>query len=285
MAEVENTQSIKFKKTVVCSVINSKGGVGKTTTTFIVGHILHDLYGLNVLIVDGDGSCSLTTMCCGKDNLSNFENANLYTLITDEKCNVKDCIVTIADIDLIPSDQRLEEAERYIESKGGNVNHVIKKKLKEIIDMNFYDIILIDSKPTVTSLTRNYLVASDYIVLVYQAEYQCLLDSQSIIDAIAQVNDELAEIGLPQKKTLGCLITMTNSTNLCKEVVEAIKEALNSQNIDIFNATIPRNVKISESTTQNLPSNLYAPKSKGNKAYEEFAGELLEKLKKEGIYE
>lgn len=269
-------------KDVKCSpsvIVRGESPVGKTTTTFILGHILHDNYGLRVLLVDGDSSMSLSSMCCGQENMGLYENANLYTVLTDDNCDINNCIIEVGGIYLLPSNQKLEEAERYIQSKGGNVNHVLKKKLKPVVDSGAFDVVLLDLKPTVTTTTRNFLVCSDYIVLVYQAEYQCLLDSKAIIEAIAEINEELEDIGMEKKKILGCVITMTNNTNLCKEVVEAIKESLKEQNIEVFNATIPRNVKISEATTQNLPSNLYAPKSAGNKAYEEVAKELLEKVR------
>lgn len=274
----------KFKKTITILMGNSKGGVAKTTSTFIASHILHDDYGLECLMVDGDGSCSLTTMCCGEENVSLYNEKNLYTALTKEDMSIKDCIIDVGGVKLLPSNTKLEEGERYIESKGGNVNHALKKKLKDVIDTNFFDVCCIDCKPTVTTLTRNYIVASDYIVLVYQAKHQCLLDSKSMLSAIAQVNEELKDIGLPEKKVLGCLLTMTDNTVLCKEVVQEITESLNAIGIKIYQNTIPRTVKIDEATTQNLSTNLYAPKSAGNKAYKGFVEELLEDLKKEGVY-
>lgn len=275
----------KLKKTITILMGNSKGGVAKTTSTFIASHILHDDYGMECLMIDGDGSCSLTTMCCGEENVGLYKDKNLYTALTKEDCKASECIIDVGGVKLLPSNNLLEEGERYIESKGGNVNHALKKTLKEIVDTNYFDAVIIDCKPTVTTLTRNYIVASDYIVLVYQAKHQCLLDSKAMLSAITQVNEELKEIGLPEKKILGCLLTMTDNTILCKEVMEEITTSLNAIGIKVYQQTIPRTVKIDEATTQNLSTNLYAPKSAGNKAYQKFIEELLEDLKKEGLYE
>ncbi|HDD31743.1 MAG TPA: ParA family protein [Thermococcus litoralis] len=242
------------------SIANQKGGVGKSTTAINLSAALA-LKGKRVLLVDMDPQ-GATTVGLGLRNA----NPTIYNVILDE-AEIEDVIIPtqIEGLELIPSNIALSGAEIELSSQIGR-EYILRNKLAKIKDK--YDYVIIDTPPSLGILTMNSLVASDEVIIPIQAEYYALEGIGLLLKAIKLVRERL---GIPLE-IRGFLITMFDKrTNLSKEVKEEVRRIFGEK---VFRTMIPRNVKLAEAPSHGKPIFLYAPDSRGAKAYMKLAEEV-----------
>ena len=132
-----------------------------------------------------------------------------------------------------------------------------------------YDFIIIDCPPSLSMLTINAMTTADSVLVPIQCEYYALEGLSQLIHTIELVKERLN----PELEMEGVVFTMYDArTNLSLQVVENVKDNLNQ---NIYKTIIPRNIRLAEAPSYGMPIAIYDPKSKGAKAYEKFAKELL----------
>ena len=243
------------------SIMNHKGGTGKTTSTINIGAGLAKK-GLKVLLMDLDSQANLT------EGLGIREaKVSVYDSIRESK---KLPILHITEnLDLVPSSIDLLGAEMEIVSKIGR-EQIIHKLLKPV--RSDYDFIIIDCPPSVGLLTVNAMVASDTILIPLQGEYFAYKGVDRLLGIVKEVRENLndkLEIG-------GVFITQINPNRiLTKTIVEKLTEDLQEK---VFETKIRMNVALAEAQLQGQCIFDYAPDSNGAKDYEMLVDEILSKL-------
>ncbi|MCK5416582.1 ParA family protein [Candidatus Parcubacteria bacterium] len=246
----------------IISMVNQKGGVGKTTTTINLGAYLANL-GKQVLIVDIDPQANATSGI--GINQSNLEYG-LYEALLGQK-SIFDVIKrTMYDgLKIAPSTADLAGAG--IELVGmENREFRLQKILNEVRDE--YDYIIIDGPPSLGLLTVNSLTAADEILIPIQSEYYALEGLSQLLDTISLIQDNLK----PDLKIMGAVITMFDKRNkLSSQVMNELKEHFPH---NLFKTIIPRSVRLAEAPSHGKSILHYDPKSKGGVAYENLAKEV-----------
>lgn len=248
----------------VISIVNQKGGTGKTTTAINLGAALADL-GKFILLIDFDPQGNASSGLGVKVNID--ENRGIYDVLIKEKSPTEVTYSTsIPGLNVLPAGQDLSGAN--IELVGAeNREYKLKEALLEI--RNDYDYILIDCPPSLGLLTLNSLVASDEVLIPVQCEYYALEGLGQLLNTIELVKNNLQ----PDLKVLGALLTMHHKRiKLSTEVVEQVKEHFPYK---VFNTVIPRNVDLAEAPSYGTPIIKHAKRSSGSKAYRKLAVEFL----------
>ena len=247
----------------VISLINQKGGVGKTTTAINLAASLGEA-GQRVLLVDFDPQGNTTG---GIAPEGEGEGRTIYDLICG-KAMVSECLIKDVSegVDLIPADIDLSGAEIELhEIENG------EKTLKEAIKgiKSNYDFVFIDCPPSIGTLTINALTASDGAIIPVQCEYYALEGLSQVLDTIEIVRQKLNT----RLKIFGILFTMYDArTNLSDQVIQSVRQSLKAP---IFETVIPRNVRLAEAPSHGEPITIYDPSSRGAESYRLLASELL----------
>ena len=252
---------------VIC-VTNQKGGVGKTTTAVNLGYYLaKDKF--RTLLVDFDPQGNATSgLGIEKDN----KLGTTMTEVVLGTAEMKDCIhkTKYKKFDLAPVTPELANAEVEITSQ--------QKKFTRLRDAvrtvaGNYDYIVIDLPPSLSLLTVNGMIASNYVLLPVQTEFYALEGVAQLLESMKLVMKQ-ANPGL---KLLGVLATMYDKrTSLSIQVYNEIKKYFKQLT---FDTTIPRNVRVAEAPSHGVPVGAYDKFSKGAKAYKAFTKELEERTK------
>ncbi|MCS7316975.1 MAG: AAA family ATPase [Candidatus Dojkabacteria bacterium] len=251
---------------MILSIINQKGGVGKTTTVLNLGVFL-GLKGKKILLIDSDPQSNLTY---GLGYMPKDIKTSIYDVYIN-KSNIQSAIVHTknTNVDLVPSSLDLAGAE--IELINAISRETILKKNLNSISEN-YDFIIIDCPPSLGLLTINALVAVEKIIIPVQTEYFALEGLGQLIKIINLVKNSInnkLEIG-------GVLLTMADQrTNLSKDVE---KEVRNYFGDIVFNTIIPRNIKLSEAPSRGMSIYEYAKQSPGAISYEKLSEEFIQKF-------
>lgn len=247
-------------KTRVISVINHKGGVGKTTTTLNLGKAI-SLTGKKVLLIDIDPQANLSQSLKVED-----PEQSMYNVFSDK---IDLPIQEIADnLFLAPSDLDLSQVE--MELMSSITGYFYLKKAISKIDFQ-YDYIFIDCPPSLGVLTMNALLASTDALICVQSEFLAVKGLQTVLGLIAKLQDDLHK----DLEILGMLITMTNRTIIKKNVVETLKNAYSDK---VFNTNIRQNIKLVEASALGQDVFSYAPSSSAAQDYEELAKEIMERI-------
>lgn len=249
----------------IISIINQKGGVGKSTTAVNLAAALGNL-GKNVLIVDFDPQGNTTSGFgiekeeleqCVYDALLNDVPAEDLLIETNSK-----------NVSVIPATIQLAGAE--IELVSAMARETRLKELLEPIEQN-YDFVLIDCPPSLGLLTINALTAADSVLIPIQCEYYALEGVTKLLESMRMVKSRINK-GLD---VYGVLLTMYDSrTSLANQVVDEVKGYFGDK---VFETLIPRTVKISEAPSFGMPVIDYAPQNKGAQAYMELANEVIDR--------
>ncbi len=250
----------------ILSVINQKGGVGKTTTVINLATALAQK-GKKILVVDLDPQGNATTGL-GKSN--NDEQKNIYNLLIG-KISLEQSIQksNIGFLDLISSNVNLSglEVETANEANRAFILKEILKKNSSIIDN--YENIFIDCPPSLSLLTIMSLVAADELLVPLQTEFFALEGITQLVKTIERIKVNLN----PELSIRGILLTMFDKRNKLSSQVD--KEARNYFKGKVYQTVIPRNVRLSEAPSHGMPCVIYDKHCLGSKSYFELAEEFL----------
>lgn len=249
------------RSATLVAVANQKGGVAKTTTSINLAACLGALE-KKVLLVDCDPQGNATRGL----GLS-AESPHLYHLLAGE-CSPEEATVTteFAGLDVIPADRELVGVEvEFVDQR--RWEYRLREGLEPM--RHRYDFIFLDCPPSLGHLTVNALTASDQVLVPLQAEYFALEGISELVATIRRVQSRLnsdLEIG-------GILLTMVDPrTNLSQDVAQ---EARNFFENRVFDAVIPRNIRLAEAPSHGLPILQYDIKSRGADAYLAAAREFM----------
>ncbi|MFO7735457.1 MAG: ParA family protein [bacterium] len=248
----------------IISVVNQKGGVGKTTTAVNFAACLGVLE-KRVLLVDMDPQGNATSMSSIKDDSFN----TVYDTMTDHSKNaVYD--TELPFLKIMPSDAELTGAEVELPSLD-NGEYILREVLDKMRDD--FDYIIIDSPPALNILTVNNMTASDGIIIPIQCEYFALEGVSRITGTYEKIKSMNPEIEID-----GILLTMYDRRlRLTFEVESDVRGFFGES---VFKTVIPRNVKLTESPSYGCPIIMYDMASVGAECYMEMAKEYLERRKK-----
>lgn len=250
------------------SLINLKGGVGKTITAINLAYILAAKYNAKVLLVDNDKQGNTTKYF----NLHSYERDSIAELLIDKNIAVTDVLRhTAYNIDVIPANMNLLRANKEILM---DCTRPQQTRLKKALEPLFgdYDYCIIDNPPDINTTVINALYMSDYVVVPIK------IDKFSFdgVDQILEQLEDVKELN-PKLRFLGCLVTMYYRSDVCLQGEEWLSAA---EKYKLFDTHIRRTEKVDESTyTEPLP--LYSPRCGAAKDYAAFTDELLLKIKSE----
>lgn len=248
----------------IYTLVNQKGGVGKTTTAINLGAYLAQ-FGQRVLIVDVDPQANATSSL-GVDKQT-VRGGVYETMLDGAKAAPLILLNQRLKLSLLPSSPSLAGAEVELVNEFGRESK-LKNALSPIV--NNYDYVLIDCPPSLGLLAINgFMAAKDGIIIPVQCEYLALEGISELTRTIQRLKVALfQELGIR-----GVVMTMYDSrTHLASDVVAEVQKYFSGK---VFKSIIPRSIRLAEAPSYGLPISAYAPGTSGALAYEALAREIL----------
>ena len=259
----------------IISVINQKGGVGKTTTVVNLSTALAQL-GKKILVIDLDPQGNATTGL-GKSN--NESDKNIYKVIIGQS-DLKNCIQKscVENLDIIGSNVNLSGLEIETANDPNRaflLKEILTEKNKDLIDT--YENIFIDCPPSLSLLTVMSLVVADELLVPLQAEFFALEGISQLVKTIGRIKINLN----PILEIRGILLTMFDKRNKLSTQVD--DEARKYFKEKVYKTVIPRNVRLSEAPSHGVPCIIYDKACLGSQSYINLAKEFIEQGNNKGI--
>ena len=256
----------KHGPATVISMVNQKGGVGKTTSTINLGACLAE-QGRKVLLVDLDPQGALSA---GLGVPHDEEQITVYDLLFDNTASIHAAIKhsNVAGLDLVPANIDLSAAEIQLVNEVGR-EHTLARALRPV--RGEYDIILLDCGPSLGLLTVNALAASHGVIIPMECEYFSLRGLALLTDTVEKVRDRINF----DLEIVGILVTMFDRrTSHAREVMDRVLEVFGDT---VFDTVITRTVRFPETSVAGEPIITWAPRSQGAEQYRNLALEVLER--------
>ena len=252
----------------IISIINQKGGVGKTTTVINLAAGL-SMKGKKILVIDLDPQGNATTGL-GLSNTASSDTT-IYSVLNGNK-KIFEVIqqTSFENLNLVTSNVDLSGLE--VETAGDSRRAFkLKDELASILNDSraSYDYILIDCPPSLSLLTIMALVASDALVVPLQTEFFALEGLTQLMKTIGRIKNNLN----PELSIRGILLTMYDKRNKLSGEVE--REARNYFKEKVYQSVVPRNVRLSEAPSHGVPVLIYDKSCPGSKSYFNFTEEFL----------
>ena len=249
----------------IVSIVNQKGGVGKTTTAVNLASAL-GISGKKVLLVDADPQGNTTS---GYGINKKSVKKTTYELLIGEGSAESAVISTeYKNVDVVPSSMNLAAAEVDLIEVENRQNQL---KMALASSREKYDYIFIDCPPSLGLVTINALNASDTVLVPIQCEYFALEGLSQLTATVRQVK----RLYNPTLEIEGIVLTMFDGRlNLTGQVVGEIKKYFADK---LYKTVIPRAVRLSEAPSYGMPIQYYDKRSKGAVAYDDLAKEFLKK--------
>ena len=250
----------------VFCIANQKGGVGKTTTAVNLAAGMA-MVGQRVLLIDLDPQGN-ATMGCGIDKRT-IQN-NVYQVLVGLASAVESIVrAEESGFDVLPANRDLAGAEvEMVEFESRELK--LREAIAEVKDQ--YDFILIDCPPALSLLTLNALCCANGVVIPMQCEYYALEGLSDLVNTIKQVCKNLN----PNLTIIGLLRVMfAPRMTLSQQVSDQLEKHFGNK---VFQTIIPRNIRLAEAPSYGIPGVLFDTKSKGAKAYIDFANEMVERV-------
>ena len=250
---------------IIYTLVNQKGGVGKTTTAINLGAYLAEA-GKRVLLVDIDPQANATSSL-GIDK--NRVNGGTYRALVQKKIGPGLTLYNSRlSLWVLPSSPSLAGAEIELVDMENRESR-LQQTLSSIVEK--FDFIIIDCPPSLGLLTLNGLIAAkDGIIIPVQCEYLALEGLGQLSYTLERIRTSI----FTQLKIRGVVMTMFDvRTNLSSDVVDEVHKHFPGL---VFSSVIPRSVRLAEAPSYGVPISLYDPKSSGALAYRNLAKELLE---------
>lgn len=253
----------------IIAISNEKGGVAKTTTAASLGGALVEL-GKEVLLIDLDPQANLTLSF-------GLNPQTVRRSIADVLFNAAKPISTsretqIPGLDLIPSNQEMGMAERFITIRQ-RYKYILREALTTV---DYYDFIILDCPPSIGAITQNAMTAANSLIIPTQPEYFSTYALRNVMQSIRSIRAQ-ENPSLEFKILITMLdIRIGSHKMLSRQLKTTFPEA-------VLNTVIQTDTKFRESTIAGLPITHYVPKSRGAQQYRALAQELTQNVKAEKI--
>lgn len=250
----------------VISITNQKGGVGKTTSAINISFYLAKM-GYKVLIVDFDPQGNATS---GLGVDKNSLGSTMSDVISGSVA-LKDVILETEfhKLKLAPSTPILANTEIELANVRGRFSR-LREALKTVSDE--FDYAILDCPPSLSLLTVNSFIASDFLILPVQAEFYAMEGLGQLLESMKLVKKGMN----PNIELLGVLPTMVDSrTTLSGQVYEEIKRFFPGK---VFSTPVPRNIRLAEAPSHGVPIGIYDRFSKGARAYKSITKEIVKRI-------
>ena len=253
---------------VIC-VTNQKGGVGKTTTAVNVSYYLaKGKY--NTLLIDFDPQGNATSGLGIDKNDKSLGVTMTEVLLGTATLSQAIRPTKYKNFQIAPATPELANAEVEITAQQRKFTRL--RDAIRTIEAN-YDYIIIDSPPSLSLLTVNGMIASNYLLIPVQTEFYALEGVAQLLESMKLVMKQAN----PSLRLLGVVATMYDKrTSLSPQVFAEIKKYFKQLT---FNTAIPRNVRVAEAPSHGVPVGAYDKFSKGAKAYKDLTKEIIERTK------
>jgi chromosome partitioning protein len=254
--------------TYTIAVSNEKGGVAKTTSTLSLGAALAEL-SHRVLLVDLDPQANLSLALGLETGEAEITSANVLI----EQVPVKSAIrrTDVANLDLLPSNSRIESAEQYLPMRS---NYLSTLRNALVASALAYEYILLDCPPALGAITLNALSAADLLIIPTQAEYFSAYALRNMMGSIRRIRQE-SNPNLAYR-ILVTLLDRRNRTH--RNIFEQLQTTFGQ---GVFTTVIEIDTKLRESPIAGMPITQYRPTSRGSQQYRVLAQELTEYVKEE----
>jgi chromosome partitioning protein len=254
--------------TKIISVVNQKGGVGKTTTVMNLGAVLSAI-NKKVLVIDLDPQGNAST---GLGLDLHARKKSIYDVVINDQ-NIGESIfeTKVPNLHIIASTMDLAAAEFDLANLEKR-EHKLKQSLDNL--KYEYDYIFIDCPPSLGLLTINALSASHSLLIPLQCEFFALEGLTSLLDTADRIKDKFNT----NLEIDGIILTMYDKRNKLTSQIE--KDARNCLGKMIYETVIPRNVRLSEAPSYGVPAILYASNCSGSVAYMDLAEEMIKRNKR-----